>query len=440
LSGFQVSGFTAPGFNPSIASPDRAFEVLREAGQGYAPFAPPAREEAPAERQLRDRIDLVPIVSRRLLSAMPCDVFMANFQVVDWVQHSAIASEMRPGDPTSLDPDGLIARTYQLVDERIGVMLGELTSPSTHIIVISDHGAAVVDRVVNLEKLFLDNGLMAYTSASTGKGRSLRWGRLRARIALSVWQALKRHAPGLAARLRPTGLKVRDRLAAYESDVRVDWSRTAAAPWGLYGQVRFNVRGRDPQGAVTPDQLPQLRRQIRALVLGLKDPVTGLPIYDEVREAEDVYSGPFVCDGPDLILVPSDSRYLTVCGRMFRESSVPFLDAQREVVVPLDPPRDFHSAQGIFGMAGPDVEPGRRLSPMDLVDFVPTALHLLNEPIPTDMDGHPVLEALSVERRRRQPVRLGDPWPPPETTPAEAAYTAEEQRELEKQLVSLGYI
>jgi predicted AlkP superfamily phosphohydrolase/phosphomutase len=440
LSGFQVAGFMAPAYSPAIASPPRALEVLRESGEGYTPLPPPGREERFTERELRDRIDLVPIVSRRLLGAIPCDVFMANFQVVDWVQHSAIASEMRPGDVSSLDPTGLIARTYQLVDERIGIMLRELCSSGTHVMVISDHGTAVVDRVVNLEKLFLDEGLMAYTSASTGHAETIRAGRRRARASLAVWGALKRLLPKAAARLRPFAARLRDQLAEYQDDVRVDWSRTAAAPWGLYGQVRFNVRGRDPEGTVSAEDLSRLRARITELVLRLRDPVSGEPIYDEVRDGREVYSGPYVSDGPDLVCVPRDDRYLTVCGRMFRGSSLPLLDAQSEIVVPLDKPRDFHSARGIFGMAGPGIDPGTRLPPVDLVDFVPTALYLLNQPIPEDMDGYPVLEGMAAATRTSQAVRWGEQWPPPEPPPAGGAYTPEEQRELEEQLVALGYI
>ncbi|MBM3498805.1 MAG: hypothetical protein FJX74_09050 [Armatimonadetes bacterium] len=436
LSGFQVSGFTAPAYSAAIATPPAAFEVLDEAGRGYAPFAPPDRAEGLTERQLRDRIDLVPIVSRRLLRAFPCDVFMANFQIVDWVQHSAIAEEMKPGDADSLDPDGLIARTYQLVDERIGVMLRELAGPETHVLLISDHGTAVVDRVVNLEKLFLDERLMAYESSSGIGAVGASAQRVRTRIALAVWTALKRGLPGLAARLRPLAGRVRDHLAA-RTDTRIDWSRTVAVPWGLYGQVRFNVRGRDREGVISAEELPGLRARVSELLLRLQDPVTGKPVYREVLDGCEAYCGPFVDSGPDLVCLPNDDRYLTVCGRMFRGSSLPLMDAQQGTVVALDPPEDFHSASGIFAMAGPGLRTGLHPLPARLRDFVPTVLYLLNQPIPDDMDGRPLLEAFSSPARL---PRTCDPWPTPEPPAAETAYTPEEQRELEDQLAALGYI
>jgi predicted AlkP superfamily phosphohydrolase/phosphomutase len=439
LSGFQVAGFMAPSYNPAIASPARAFEVLCEAGRGYAPFAPPDRSEGLTERQLRDRIDLVPIVSRALLSAIPCDVFMANFQIVDWVQHSAIAGEMQPGEPDSLDPDGLIARTYRLVDERIGMMLRELANAETHVMVISDHGTAVVDRIVNLEKLFLDEGLLVYRSASGASASTLAAESRRARLLTMGWHYLKRMLPGVADRLRPLAARTRDRMAARTRDLAVDWSRTLAAPWGLYGQVRLSLRGREREGRVAADELPALRARVTDLLLNLRDPTSGELIFSEVRDGHELYSGPFVDDGPDLVCIPRDDRYRTVCGRTFRTPPT-LVDAQPQTVMPLDPPEGFHSASGIFGMAGPSIQPGLNLPPVDLVDFTPTALYLLDQPIPDDMDGRPRLEAVAPEVRRSRPVRQAVPWPLPEPPSPDDAYTPQEQQELEDQLVALGYI
>jgi len=42
--------------------------------------------------------------------------------------------------------------------------------------------------------------------------------------------------------------------------------------------------------------------------------------------------------------------------------------------------------------------------------------------------------------RASRPIRWGEPWPLPEARLAACAYTPEEQRELEEQLVALGYI
>ena len=440
ISGFQVSGFTAPAFGPAVAYPKRAFSVLRQAAQGFAPFPDPSGHPGEGERELRDRIDLVPIATRHLLQAFPCDVYMVNFQVVDWVQHRALPEEMKPGDAGSLDLDGLVARTYRLVDDRVGVVLREWASPQTHVMVTSDHGAAVVDRLVNLERLFLEEGLLFYKSATTGKSSGLAAARLRARVALGLWNALKRNAPRLAGRLAPLARRLRAGVSAYQADVEVDWSRTQAAPWGLYGQVRLNIRGRDPEGIVPPHEAPALKARVRELILSVRDPVSGEPVYRDVSEGPAIYSGPFVPEGPDLVALPADERYLTVCGRMFGGPRLPLLDAQDQTVVALDPPRDFHSCLGIFGLAGPGVEPGKHLPESSLADFVPTALYLLGEPVPSDMDGRPVMEAMRSETPRKRRVRVCMPWPEPEAQDRRVVYTKQEEKQVQEQLEALGYL
>jgi arylsulfatase A-like enzyme len=68
------------------------------------------------------------------------------------------------------------------------------------------------------------------------------------------------------------------------------------------------------------------------------------------------------------------------------------------------------------------------------MDLAPTVLHAMGLPVPADMDGRVLEEALSttrpVEYERREEAEAG----------AEEALSAEETAEVEERLRSLGYL
>ena len=96
---------------------------------------------------------------------------------------------------------------------------------------------------------------------------------------MRLWSAAKRAVPWTAGLLAPLARRLRPRVAAYQSNLAVDWSRTRAVPWGFHGQVRLNIQGRDPAGIVPPGQVAPLLRRIEELLGSLNDPVDGRPVY-----------------------------------------------------------------------------------------------------------------------------------------------------------------
>jgi len=443
LSAFQVAGFTAPQFSPAIAWPERAFELLRDAPADFASLlelTAPGRDE---RQELQRRAELVTLGTRLLLEHFPCDVYMTNFQVVDWAHHHALAREMTPGKPESLDLRGLVAHAYRAVDEQIGIILDEWATEGTYVMVVSDHGGALVDRVVNLEKLFLEAGLLAYKPADAERAVAIGRGRARARTAVGLWRWYKEAMPTFARLTAPVARGLRPYVTSYQKSLVVDWSCTLAAPWGLYGQVRFNVAGRDAEGIVRPEDVGALRTQVRELLLSVTDPVEGRPVYDEVLDGSQIYTGAYVAEGPDLVALAREERYLTVCGRMLEGDALPLIDVQEQIVAAVESRCDFHSYEAVFCVAGPGIEAGKRLPEHRLEDFAPTVLCLLAEGVPSDMDGRPILEAMSEELRKHKQVRFVAPWPAlgdgEQGTP-HGVYTEAERDAMEERLRGLGYL
>jgi predicted AlkP superfamily phosphohydrolase/phosphomutase len=157
-----------------------------------------------------------------------------------------------------------ILRVYQRCDRLVGDVLARV-SPDTAVIVLSDHGFHSFKQSVNLNTWLVQEGYLARSG-------------------------------------RPLGDKnLNDMFGGggqFWEDV--DWSRTRAYSLGL-GQVYFNLKGREGRGIVDPgEQYQQLSDEIRAKLLALSDPTTGAQMVSGVYKRDDVYSGPYLRNAPDL--------------------------------------------------------------------------------------------------------------------------------------------
>ena len=81
----------------------------------------------------------------------------------------------------------------------------------------------------------------------------------------------------------------------------VDWSQTRAYALGLAG-IWLNVREREAQGIVDPQEADQLRDEICAKLSTLHDDQAGKPAISRAFNAHKIYRGPYKGDGPDIIL------------------------------------------------------------------------------------------------------------------------------------------
>jgi predicted AlkP superfamily phosphohydrolase/phosphomutase len=206
----------------------------------------------------------------------------------------------------------------------------------------------------------------------------------------------------------------------------LDWSATRAytTSFSSHG-VRINLAGREPYGVVAPgDEYEALLSEIQTELLALRDPTTGSPILDQVIRASDLYHGPMLDRGPDLLVVPAQG----------------FGSCSGEAGAHLSPLRKWmgsHDLDGILVASGPGIRPGHNISHASIMDIAPTTLYLAGVPIPVDVDGQ-VLGLFADSRLKERPpsyeeVRYAQ-------SAREVVFTPEEQDQLEAHLRSLGYL
>ena len=138
----------------------------------------------------------------------------------------------------------------------------------------------------------------------------------------------------------------------------VDWSRTVAwGEGGYYGRIFLNVKGREPQGTVSPDEYDAVRRELAQKLEALTDE-EGKPLGTKVLFPEEIYRE---VNGipPDLIVYFGGLRWRSIGtvggGIYWHENDTGPDDAN-------------HAPDGVF-IASPPLA-GRELSLSDIHDLI----------------------------------------------------------------------
>jgi predicted AlkP superfamily phosphohydrolase/phosphomutase len=82
---------------------------------------------------------------------------------------------------------------------------------------------------------------------------------------------------------------------------QVDWSKSKAYALGING-IYLNMKDREPNGIVTPDQAQAIKDQIIARLPKAMDPVRGEQIVRTAYDSSKIYSGPFMALAPDVLV------------------------------------------------------------------------------------------------------------------------------------------
>jgi predicted AlkP superfamily phosphohydrolase/phosphomutase len=309
----------------------------------------------------------------------------------------------------------VIAQMYELQDAAIGRLLGQLDGDWL-VAVVSDHGGGKKgDRVWNVNAWLRSRGLLqpAGGAAPLPAQRALSLARNVARR-LRLRALLGRYAPKRLQRTLGAVQAAADAIA---------WPQTRAHYVQLFypaAGINLNVRGRQPQGVVEPGaEYERLRAELIAALQEVTDPKTGRRVVLEVYPREAAYAGPHLESAPDIVFVTDP---LFECGGRL---DVPFLDAAPPG------PEDWtgdHRIEGVLLLYGPGVfQPG----------VAPTLLHGLGLPVPADLDGRVLREALD-PAFAAHPIARGEPLG--DGRGVSGTYSEEEEEGIKASLRGLGYI
>jgi predicted AlkP superfamily phosphohydrolase/phosphomutase len=439
LDGVLSSGLGTPDFKP-FTYPEALGPELERRGYRadlYLPFRPGVNEAAYLAAQ-REHTERQVAAVRWLLARETWDVALYVVRGTDEVAHH-YWKHMDAGHPAH-DParDGpwrdALLDYYRLCDRLLGELI-EMAGPETAVLVVSDHGTGPLYRDVYLNEWLRQAGYLA-TRAARPAGRRLlaRAGLTRARVAGALRAVgLGRAARALKERL---GERVawlpRDRVAELEE--AVDWGRSRAYSFGYHGQIYLNVRGREPEGVVAPGaEYLALRAEIMEGLARLVDPADGRPVVSDLFTREELYTGPYVDEAPDIVVIMRDLAYITRHGYEFGA------EAGAIFTPPHEGQSGSHRLDGLLIAAGPGLARHRaEQATLSLMDVMPTVLHIIGAAVPSGLDGKIALDWLGEEPRQRS-VNYSDAAGGELAGPARD-FTEDEEAEVTRRLKDLGYL
>ncbi len=357
-----------------------------------------------------------------LLARHRPDFFMVVFASTDRLSHFFWEylddTTAGPRDPKILAG---VREHFRHLDGWIGDLAA--AGPDATVFLMSDHGfGPAAGRWAYVNSWLRDLGLLAVRG-----GQAINW------TTPAYWKTRLADTPlrrWITARL-PQKFRRAVRSAARPEDA-VDWPATAAYGQVLYANVagvRVNLIGRQPAGVVAPGaEYEMVRDRIIAAAKGWRDIVTGRPVVVRAARREELYRGAHVVNFPDVILelAPEYAVVAEVASRPIAPATPTFRTGE-------------HRTAGIFLAHGPAIRPGRRVD-AQIGDLAPTILHLAGAPVPADLDGRVLAEALDAGWLAAHPVQMTETSTAASPAAATNIYSDEEEALLAKHLAALGYL
>lgn len=308
--------------------------------------------------------------------------------------------------------DDVTKRVWQRIDRCLGKFVGE----KDNLLVVSDHGSNPIHHEFNVNTWLEQEGYLVTTESVSDQ--LYRAGLTRDRVTkfvdrFGLKNALKRVLPRSIVTQFPSGDGT---VSGHGKAKKIDWAASTAM---ASGQGPVYVLADDP------GERDRVRRAIREKLRTVETP-DGRPIARDISLAEDVYSGPYVQDGPDLVIDQADN--VQISGRVGTDDV-------------FDSPTDWiaeNHRDGVLIARGPDVnDEGSFSRRPSIYDLAPTILHWYGQAVPEAMDGRVLTELFNAdappgERSVRHEVR--------DTIPTGALTVEDDQEQMRERLQDLGYL
>jgi predicted AlkP superfamily phosphohydrolase/phosphomutase len=446
VNGFIIAWMDAPGSNNFTYPPELAKEIKEKIGDYIITILDWKENEdlSRFQENLHRMIENRTKTTLYLMENKPWDFFAVLFSATDIAQH-CFWSYMDSSHPEHDSADAAkFGNTIKEVYRHIDFALGEIQrkmGADTTLVLMSDHGAGPLRRVVHLNKWLEIEGFLKFKKGAGGTGKDGSFpsslGRKFIHGGLSF---LKRNlSHNMRSRLKKVFPGMRDKIEGLLFSSLFDWKGTGAYSLGSYGNIYINLKGREPHGIIEPGEAyDKLCNNITARLIELKDPTTGKRVVKKVYRREEIYHGPFIHKAADLIVLWSDEGYHSV--QRFGSEEYSVFGNRLDFHLTNIRYTGHHRLNGIFAIKGEGVKRGVEINSAKIIDLAPTVLYMLGVPVPDDMDGRVLKEVFEEEYIKRKPIQFEKTAAESYTKLKQDVYTGAETDEIAKRLKSLGYI
>lgn len=276
-----------------------------------------------------------------LLETQQPELLYLHSHPIDWMYH-LLASDLESPDPAvNAKAWEVHRRIYECEDALIARIL-EACDRNTMVVLVSDHGATADGPVFDPYQALVPAGLAVLAEEQK----------------------------------QEEGLNLAQRILSLSS-AKIDFSQTkAVANREIY--IYVNLKGRDPEGIVEPEDYEKVQQQIIDALLTYVDPATGRrPVA--------------------LALSRRDARILGLAGDRVGDvvyAVYPWFGAQHGQILPTAE-YGMGKLKSLLVMQGPGLKKNHRLERTCwLPDLVPTLCYLMDWPVPETAEGAVIYQAL----------------------------------------------
>ncbi|MBI1912762.1 MAG: alkaline phosphatase family protein [Deltaproteobacteria bacterium] len=446
VDGCMITGWNAPNIkSKGFTYPDSLIDdILKEQGD-YVLFPTVKRhmvKDRPdlALKEIHNEFDLKTSVTRTLMKKYDWDFLVTVVLATDQVQHyfwHFMDKKHRDYVEAAKEFEDAIYGIYKRCDDFVTEILATLDEDTT-IIVMSDHGNGINQGGVQFMVPWLSKiGMMAdfKNTPPSLVQNPLLWSKSKGKRMLKkqyVWlnNHLSVKAKGFLNGLFPG---IRDRVESSWRLSAVDWKKTKCF---FHYSPRVNLKGREPFGIIEPGkEYNEILDLVIQKLYESRDTVTGECIVDKVFKRDEVFHGAHIDEAPDTVVWWKEG--LVISGIISTDIN------GKEVVITEkdigDPRTGNHTPYGIFIGKGKEFRKGVEVKGLEIIDLAPTVLHIMGEPVPSEMDGKVAKETFTDAFLKSRPIQYtkGDGDNAPKN---EQSYSPDEEKTVEETLRGLGYI
>jgi len=375
--------------------------------------------------------------TKYLMNKYDWNFFVTVFEGIDAIQHFfwKYMDRQHPlHSPKGAEKYGNeIIKFYQKIDEIINELLNSVDD-STTVVIMSDHGAGALHYYFNINQWLIEKGLLKIK----GKGSSpLTWlprlvSNQKKIVNLFTRLGLMRVYYPIADRITLLG-KLMKNILTYPPLMNADWSNTKAYGLGVgnFGQIYINLKGREPEGSIeSGKEYEELRNYLIEELRNLTDPKTNRQMVVEVFKKEEIYSGEYVDQAPDVTFFIDELR-VGIDHTLGHDAIFTYDLSNRH-------DNAGHRMNGILLMRGKNIKKGLRVEGANLIDLAPTILYTMNVPVPFDMDGKVLINAFTSSYIKSNPIKYQKVTIKPR--PSKYEWSKEDEEKIKERLKMLGYL